>query len=108
MNNTAVGGRAEGLTLAQSKKELRTGFAISDAVPFVKAGVLKVKAARVGEGGGGGGVVLIFMDGRSCMTIGPRILTMPGRSLSGFHRPGRHCLHQARSAGRVLGESHEG
>ena len=29
-----------------------------------------------------------------------RIPTMPGRSTSGFHQPGRHCLHQARSAER--------
>ena len=44
------------------------------------------------------------------MTLDPRIPTMPGRSTSGFHQPGRHCLHQARespvrcSAGRVEGE----
>ena len=40
------------------------------------------------------------MHGRSRMTIDPRIPTMPGRSTSGFHRPGRHCLHQARNAVR--------
>ena len=38
------------------------------------------------------------MHGRSLMTIDPRILTMPGRNTSGFYQPGRHCLHQARSA----------
>ena len=27
----------------------------------------------------------------------PRIPPMPERSKSGFHRPDRHCLHQARS-----------
>ena len=32
------------------------------------------------------------MHGRSRMTIDPRIPTMPGRSTSGFHQPGRHCL----------------
>ena len=32
------------------------------------------------------------------LTIDPRIPTLPGRSMSGFHRAGRHCLHQARSA----------
>ena len=26
------------------------------------------------------------------MTVDPRIPTMPGRSMSGFHRPGRYCL----------------
>ena len=25
------------------------------------------------------------------------MLTMPGRSMSYFHRPGEHCLHQARN-----------
>ena len=43
-----------------------------------------------------------FVYGRSRMTIDPRIPTMPGRSTSGFHQPGRHCLHQARSAVRCL------
>ena len=51
------------------------------------------------------------MHGPSRMTIDPRIPTMPGRSTSGFHRPGRHCLHQARSAvrcsaSRMKGELH--
>ena len=54
----------------------------------------------------------IFMHGRSCMAIDPRIPTMSGRSMSGFHRPGRHCLHQARNAAvrcsvsRMKGELH--
>ena len=57
------------------------------------------------------GGVLDRRDGRSRMTIDPRIPTMPGRSISGFHRPGRHCLHQARSAvrcpaSRMKGELH--
>ena len=51
------------------------------------------------------------MHGRSRVTIDPRTPTMPGRSTSGFHRPGRHCLHQARSvvrcrASRMKGELH--
>ena len=41
-----------------------------------------------------------FVHGRSQLTIDPRIPTVPGRSTSGFHQPGRHCLHQARSAVR--------
>ena len=57
------------------------------------------------EGGRG---VLIVMDGRSRMTIDPRIPTMPGRSMSGFHRPGRHCLHQSAKRREVFGESPEG
>ena len=53
-----------------------------------------------GEGWKGGGMYSIFVHGRSCMTINPCIPTMPGRSTSGFHRPGRYCSHQARSAVR--------
>ena len=34
------------------------------------------------------------MHGRSRMTIDPRIATTPGRSASGFHRLGRHCLRK--------------
>ena len=57
-----------------------------------------------GEGGG----VLIVMHGRSRTTIDPRIPAMPGRSTSGFHRPCRHCLHEARSKRReMFGKSQE-
>ena len=50
------------------------------------------------------------MRGRSRKTIGPRILTMPERSVSGFHRPSRHRVHQVRctvrcSASRMKGVS---
>ena len=67
--------------------------------------------ARGGSGGeerrrGGGGTQ--FVHGRSRMTIDLRIPTMPGRSTSSFHQPGRKCLHQARSSREVFGESHEG
>ena len=53
----------------------------------------------------GGGVLerrdmLDLMHGRSRMTIDARNPTIPGRSMSGFHRPGRYCLHQARNAVR--------
>ena len=41
------------------------------------------------------------MHSRSLKTIDPRIPTMPGRSTSGFHRPGRFRVHQARSAVRL-------
>ena len=44
--------------------------------------------------------VLITMRGRGRITIGSCIPTMPGRSTSGFHRLGRHCLHHLRSAVR--------
>ena len=60
-----------------------------------------------GVGGGGGGTQIVH--GRSHMTTDPRTRTMPGRSTSGFHEPGRHYSHQARAKRReVFGESHEG
>ena len=69
----------------------------------------RVQALRWGPIGGGG--YTQFVHGRSRMTIDPRIPTIPGRSTSGFHQPGRHCLHQARSAvrcsaSRMKGELH--
>ena len=45
--------------------------------------------------GGGGGTHLCMAV---VVTIDPRIPTMPERSTSGFHQPGRQCLHQGRSA----------
>ena len=55
--------------------------------------------------------VFIVMNGRSRITIGPRILTMLGQSTSGFHRPDRHFLHQVRrvvrcSASGIKSELH--
>ena len=52
-----------------------------------------------------------FVHSHIRMNIDPRIPTMPGRSTSGFHQPGRHCLHQATStvrclASRMKGELH--
>ena len=51
------------------------------------------------------------MHSRNINAIDPRIPTMPGRSMSGFHRPGRHRVHQARgavrcSASRMTGGQH--
>ena len=51
------------------------------------------------------------MHGRSRVTIDPRIPIVPGRSTSGFDRPGRHRLHQAQStvgcsASRMKDELH--
>ena len=68
----------------------------------------KLTASGEEEGGEGG---TQFVHGRSRTTIDPRIPTMPGRSTSAFHQPGRHCLHQARcavrcSASRMKGELH--
>ena len=45
---------------------------------------------------------------RSRMTMNPRIPTMPGRSTSGFHRPARRCLDQARSAVRCSASGMKG
>ena len=42
------------------------------------------------------------------MTIDRSIPIVPGRSSPGFHRPGRHCLHQARSALICWGKRMEG
>ena len=58
-----------------------------------------------------GGACTQFMNGRSRMAVDPRIPTMPGRSTSGFHQPGRHFLRQARravrcSASRMKGKLH--
>ena len=53
---------------------------------------------RAWEGGGR----TQFVHGRNRMTIDPRIPTMSRRSTSVFRQPGRHCLHQARSAVRCL------
>ena len=56
---------------------------------------------RARREGSGCSHVLMFMHGRSGMTIDPWIPAISGRSTSGFHRPGRHSLHQARSTGMV-------
>ena len=47
----------------------------------------------------GGGGALDIVHGGSRLIIDPHTPTMPGRSTSGFCRPGRHCLHSARSGG---------
>ena len=66
----------------------------------------------LGVGVGGWGRCTHVKHGRSRMTIDPRTPPMPGRSTSGFRRPGRRCLHQAlRStlrcwASRMKGELH--
>ena len=58
-----------------------------------------------------GGRCTQFVHGRNRMAIDPRIPTMPKRNTSGVHQPGRHCLHQVRSAvrcsaSRMKGELH--
>ena len=51
---------------------------------------------------------LDIMRGRRRMPIDPRVPTTPGRYTSSFHRPGRHWLHQARSAVRCWANCVEG
>ena len=43
--------------------------------------------------------------GRSGLTIDPRIPTMPGRSTSGFHGPGRHVFFNFNSPTRAVRSS---
>ena len=57
---------------------------------------------------GRGGECTHVIHGRNRMTIDHRIPTMPRRSTSGSHRPGRHCLHQARSAVRCWASRRKG
>ena len=48
------------------------------------------------------------MDSRRLKAINPRIPTMTGQSTSGFHRLGRHRVHQAGSAVRMLASRMKG
>ena len=61
------------------------------------------------DSAGGGGECTHFMHSRSLKTVDSRIPTMPGRRSSGFHRPGRHRVHQSAVrclARRMKGELH--
>ena len=49
-----------------------------------------------------------FMRASSLKTVDPRTLTRSGRSTSGFHRPGRHRAHQARSVVKCSGSCMKG
>ena len=51
---------------------------------------------------GGEGVTITCMA-VVCRTIDSRTPSLPGPSRSGVHRPGRQCVHQARSAVRCEG-----
>ena len=66
----------------------------------------KEMGARGREAWGGG--CNQFVHDRRRMTIKPIIPAMPGRGTSGFHQPGRHRLHQARSAVRCSASCMEG
>ena len=57
---------------------------------------------------GKGGGCTQFVQGRSRMTIGPRISTMPGRSTSGFPQPGKTLLAPSATRREVFGEPHGG
>ena len=60
------------------------------------------------RGAGRGGGCTRVMHSRSLKTSDPSIPIMPGRSTSGFHRRGRHHVHQARSAVRCSGSHVKG
>ena len=58
-----------------------------------------------------GGGCTHFMHSRSRVSIDRRVPAMPGRRTPGFHRPGRHRVHETRSAvrcstSRMKGELH--
>ena len=77
---------------------------------MVKTARNNVYGTCVFVGGAGAGVQSV-VRGFSRMIMEIRIPTIPERSTSGFHHPGRHCLHQPRramerSAGRMKGELH--
>ena len=68
-------------------------------------GVLSLSVAVV-DGKGG---CTQFGHGRSRMAIDLRIPTMPGRSTSGFHQPGKHCVQRGavrRGGGEGGGRTH--
>ena len=90
-----------------ASKRARTGQ--SYAIPPPDTTRLDTRR-RPGACVGGGGCTNVMHD-RSRMTIDPRIPVMPGRSTSGFRRPGRQCLQQARNTlrcptSRMKGELH--
>ena len=76
------------------------------------SGFFFLRPARANRGStgrrGGGGVVNVSHMAVVRRTMDPRVLTLPVRSTSGFHRPDRHRVRLARSAvsrgggGRVL------
>ena len=69
---------------------------------------VEVKYITQGRGKGERELMSFMAAVVQSMTIDPRIPTMPGRSTSGFHRPGRHCTERKEPCGEMLGESHEG
>ena len=93
-----VGGRSCSCwVLMQCEPPARLHGEVSAGGCTVAASGSSRPAACMGaEGCGGRRGILDIMRGRSRMAIDPGILTMPGRSMSGFRRPDRHCLHQGR------------
>ena len=67
----------------------------STAVSLTKLSMSVTGRAGRAEGEGPEEGYTQAMDGRSRITKDPSTTRMPGRSTSGFYRPGRHCLHQA-------------
>ena len=73
--------------MTTSSQTLPDGKTLAEAYRQQKAEALEVRVGGTHS-----------VHSRSGMTIDPRMPTMPGQSTRRvFHRPGRHCLHQARS-----------
>ena len=89
------------------RRENTVRYALWSPYEFRRTAVHELRARATPWGLSRGGVLHI-MHGRSRMTINPRIPIMPGRSTSGFHRPRRHCLHQARSPVRCAASRSKG
>ena len=95
-------------TLRRGGRELKS--LLCDPGPELRLGGREERRAKILKRDGGkkklwigctmGGGCTHVIHGRSRTTVDPRITTTPGRIASGFHGPGRHCLHQARSAVR--------
>ena len=119
--------RAASLSLATKKNARHEPYVgggrelkslLCDPGPELRLGGREERRAKILKRDGGkkklwigctmGGGCTHVIHGRSRTTVDPRITTMPGRIASGFHGPGRHCLHQARSAVRCWASRMEG
>ena len=79
-----------------------TDWVFLERTPFIAKRKGVIPTIDPGYGGGGGRSVLQCVHGRGRMPVDPLIPTIPGRSTSDFHQPGRHCLHQGEGAGVLI------
>lgn len=95
------------VTCAYNTKKKHGAHMLDSCMPLPLNGAFrgglqsKIETAVTQTIGGGGGVLNI-LHGRIRMAIDPLIPTMPGRSTSGVHPQGRHCLHQAQTLGGAV------